>query len=182
MTESRPALAEDMSGRELLRWYWLRSELINFARSVGVTTSAGKQELTARVVAYLDGGATSTTGVRRRSAPPLLVEPLTEATLIPAGQRCSQQLRRYFTGVIGPSFHFDAAMRDFIAGGAGQTLGVAVAHWHGTRSQPRAEIGAQFELNRFIRGWHHDHPGGSRAQALQAWSVYRALPVETRDI
>ena len=51
MTESRPALAEDMSGQELLRWYWLRSELATLALSVGVAASGGKQELTAQLVA-----------------------------------------------------------------------------------------------------------------------------------
>lgn len=45
-----------------------------------------------------------------------------------------QHCERYLTKVIGPLFRFDAAMRDFIAGGAGQTLGAAVDHWHGTRS------------------------------------------------
>lgn len=106
MTESRPAVAEDMSGRELLRWYWLRSELATLALSVGVAASGGKQELTARLVAHLDGSTPPPAGPRRLPAPPLLAEPLTAATLIPAGQRCTQQLRRYFIAVIGPSFCF----------------------------------------------------------------------------
>lgn len=158
MTETRPDLTQDMSVQELQRWYWLRTELAGFARSVGVATSGSKQELTTRVVAYLDGGTPTTSGTRRPAPPPPLAEPLTTATLIPAGQRCTQQLRHDLTKVIGPSFRFDAAMRDFITGGAGQTLGAAVEHWHGTRSQPRPAIGVQFELNRFLRDWHHTIP------------------------
>ena len=181
MAETQPALAKDMTSQELLRWYWLRSELTGLARSVGVAAIGSKQELTARLVAYLDGGTPTTVGVRRAAAPTPLAEPLTADTPIPAGQRCTQQLRRYFTDVIGPSFRFDAAMRTFIADGAGQTLSAAVDHWNRTRSQPRSEIGAQFELNRFIRDWHHDHPEGSRTQALRAWGIYRGRPVDARS-
>lgn len=153
MRESRPILDEHLSGLELLRWYWLRSELAALARSLNVPA---------------------------RPAPPALPEPLTAATSLPVGQRCTQQLRRYFTAILGPSFSFDAAMRDFISEGAGRTLGDAITHWHATRSRPAPEIGSQFELNAFIRDWHHRHPRGSRTQALTAWRVYRALPVDAR--
>jgi hypothetical protein len=181
MTELRPALTGDLSGSELQRWYWLRSELAGFARSIGVRASGSKLELIARLAAHLDGDPLPTTRARRlRPMQALLPEPITAATPLPAGQRCTQQLRRYFTTVIGPSFRFDAAMRAFLGGGTGTTVGAAVDHWYRTRSQPRAEIGAQFELNTFMRMWHHDHPAGSRIQALDAWKVHRSLPAEAR--
>ncbi|MFF4575933.1 DUF6434 domain-containing protein [Streptomyces sp. NPDC001410] len=98
--------------------------------------------------------------------------------MIPAGQRCSQVLRRYFAEAIGPGFHFDTFMRDFIARNAGQTLADAVAHWHATgpdAARPR-EIEEQFEFNRFTSAWHRQNPAGTRAQALEAWYAHRALP------
>jgi hypothetical protein len=179
MVETRPALTGDLSSTELMRWYWLRSELADLARSLGVSANGSKQELTARLVTSLDGGTPAVDSRRPAPSSPL-VEPLTTATRIPAGQRCTQQLRHFFAGIVGPRFRFDAAMRDFIAAGAGQTLGDAVEHWNNTRSRSRPEIGAQFELNRFARDWHQIHPGGSREQARQAWSAHRALPVEAR--
>ncbi len=181
MTESRPTLDEHLTGQELLRWYWLRSELAAFARSLGVAASGAKRDLTARLVAHLDGSPSRSPTPPRQPTPTALAEPLTAATLIPPGQRCTQQLRRYFTDLIGPSFAFDAAMRDFIFNGAGRTLGAAVNHWHFTRSQPQPEIGSQFELNAFIRDWHHHHSSGSHAQALHAWRIHRDLPVEARN-
>jgi hypothetical protein len=96
-------------------------------------------------------------------------------SVIQPGQRCSQVLRRFFQSRIGPGFHFDQAMRDFIADGAGRTLGDAVAHWHATRDQPPGPIGRQFEYNRFIRDWHAAHPGGAQAAAA-AWRAHRADP------
>lgn len=37
-----------------------------------------------------------------------LPDPLTKATVIPAGQRCSRQLRHYFLTAAGPSCTIDA--------------------------------------------------------------------------
>lgn len=104
----------------------------------------------------------------------------TPETVIPRGQRCSQQLRRFFTDEIGPGFRFDGPMRRFIAAGEGRTLGEAVEHWRVTRSEPRGEIASQFELNRFLRSRHAANPNGRRTDALAAWRAYRSLPVDGR--
>lgn len=180
MTEARPALSEGITSQELRRWYWLKSELAAFARTLGLSGTGSKQELAEKITARLDG-ARPPVIMQRPVPPPPLAEPLTTTTQIPPGQRCTQQLRHYFADTIGPAFRFDAAMRAFIAAGAGQTLAAAVDHWHNTRSKPRSEIGAQFELNRFVQRWHHDHPEGSRPAALEAWRVHRALPVDARS-
>jgi len=178
--ETRPPLTPALSGAELRRWYWLREELAAFARTLGVSAGGGKQELTDRLAAHLDGRPVAPPPRRTPAAAPL-PEPLSASTVLPIGQRCTQQLREWFTAEIGPAFRFDGPMREFVGGAAGRTLGDAVDHWHGTRSRPRGEIGEQFELNRFVRAWHLQHPDGARADALAAWRAHRALPVDARD-
>ncbi|MPR00541.1 hypothetical protein GB931_21965 [Modestobacter sp. I12A-02628] len=180
MPESRPPLTPALSGAELRRWYWLRAELAPLARTLGVPGGGGKQELTDRLAAALDGRPVAP-APRRGVGAARLPEPLTEATVLPAGQRCTQQLRAWFTAQVGPAFRFDGPMREFVAGGAGRTLGDALEHWHTTRARPRGEIGEQFELNRFVRAWHLQHPDGARADALAAWRAHRALPVDARE-
>jgi hypothetical protein len=177
MTEQRPDLTPNLTGAELLRWYWLKDELVALAREMGISASGGKQELTALLVAALDGQPLPPQRrVSRPGAAPQLRSPLTLDTVIPVGQRCSQHLRAFLTTQVGPAFHFDAAMRDFIAAGPGRTLRDAVEHWHATRGHARPEIGAQFELNRFLRDWHAEHRGATRAEALDAWREYRSQP------
>ncbi|MFB9877812.1 DUF6434 domain-containing protein [Planobispora siamensis] len=182
MTDLRPALTPDLSGEELTRWYWRKDELVAFARQIGTGTGGGKHDLLARLAAALDGRPLPQPPPAARRPPAArLPEPLTPDTVLPDGQRCSQQLRAFFRERIGAAFHFDAAMREFIATGAGRTLGEAVRHWHATRQAPPSQIGAQFELNRFLRDWHAAHPGAGRHEALQAWRHYRSLPVEARQ-
>ena len=41
-------------------------------------------------------------------------------------------------------------------------------------------ITSQFELNRFTRQWHADHPTGTRDELMAAWWAYRSLPTDAR--
>ncbi|MGW1892403.1 DUF6434 domain-containing protein [Streptomyces sp. NPDC002004] len=176
--QSRPPLTADLTGAELLRWYWTLDELSALARTMGIARHGGKKALTARLAAALDGLPLPAAPARPRPATAQLAEPLDGDTVIPAGQRCSQALRKYFLKTIGPGFHFDAYMRSFIAQNPGRTLADAVTHWHATRPDAArpGEIGEQFEYNRFTRTWHRQNPAGTRAQALQAWNAHRTLP------
>lgn len=179
-SEQRPELTPSLTGAELQRWYWLKSELIDFARALDMPTGGSKDELTVRVAAALDGKH-RVPMVRRRAVTVQLGGELSRATVIPPGQRASQHLRKWFTAQLGPSFHFDRHMRDFVASADGaRTLGDALDHWRSTRDQPTTTIDSQFELNRFTRTWHEQNPGGTRAELLADWRTYRSLPVDAR--
>lgn len=178
----RPDLTSRLTGAELARWYWLKSELIGFARKLGVASSGSKDELTARLTAVLDGNPPPP---RNRRVPARLGDQLCgdlcADTLIPPGQRCSQELRAWFLTHAGPSFRFDLRMREFINAADGTTtLGDAVCHWTSTRNEPVTHIDPQFELNRFTRAWHAGNPSGTRVELLADWKQYRSLPIDER--
>jgi hypothetical protein len=175
--EPRPKLVPTISEPEFRRWYWLRDELAVFARTLGISASGSKPELANRIAAALAGRDIAVP--ERQPAGRQLAGPLTAQTVIPPGQRSSQLLRKFFRAHLGPSFRFDGAMRSFIATG-GATLGDAVEHWHATRDTAPKPIASQFELNRFARQWHEDHPAGTRDELMRAWWAYRALPTDAR--
>lgn len=176
----RPALDPALTSAEFSRWYWLKTELAEFARSQGISASGGKEQIAQRITALLDGRPQPSRPVAKRSTRQL-AGPLTICTTIPKGQRCSQLLRGWFTEQLGPGFHFDAHMRGYFAAADGtSTLAGALAHWHETRTAESLEIGRQFELNQFTRTWFAAHPDGTREQMHAAWQVHRALPVDLR--
>jgi len=178
----RPALTSELTGAELERWYWLKRELVEFARRAGISPTGGKLELIQRISAHLDDRPPPP-----RRAPQVssaqLTPPLSDASRIPAGQRCSQAVRAWFVAEVDPRFHFDAAMRAFFAAADGTgTLADARAHWWSSRERQPDEIGPQFEYNHFTRAWHAAHPDGSPAQRRAAWLVHRSTPVDRRAI
>lgn len=177
----RPPLTSQLTGAELLRWYWLKDELADFARRLGIRPTGGKELLVQRISSHLDGCVFAEPTAIKRSTAGQLSGPLTLGTAIPQGQRCSQVLRAWFIEAVGTSFRFDGDMRDFFATTDGtQTLADAVEHWHRTRGQEQKAIDAQFEYNRFTRAWHGKYPAGSRSELLRAWRDYRNQPVEER--
>lgn len=179
--EKRPDLTDSLTGFELLRWYWLKDELSDLARRLGIRTTGGKELLAQRIAAKLDGIAFVEPQRAPRNAGQQLAGPLTAATVIPVGQRCSQIVRAWFVDQVGPSFGFDGEMRAFFAGVDGtQTLGNALEHYIATRSQGAKPIDSQFEYNRFTRAWHEANPAGARSELLRAWQEYRSRPRDQR--
>lgn len=177
----RPALSRGLTGAELQRWYWLKDELTEFARSLGIRTTGGKSLLTQRIAAALDGLPFTEPAQRRTGSTTQLSGALTASTLIPRGQRCSQVVRAWFAEQLGGPFRFDGEMRAFFANTDGtQTLQDALDHYHATRDREPNGIDAQFEYNRFTRAWHSEHRDGSREELLEAWRDYRRRPVDER--
>jgi hypothetical protein len=140
---ARPALDDCSTGAELDRWYWTREELVTTARARRLPTTGSKDRLA-------------------------------RSTVLPPGQRCTQrctqQLRHFCVAELGPRFHFDALLRTLVAASDGTgTLGDLLERWQRTRRTTATAIAPQFELNRFLRRWHLEHPGGGRRAALDAW-------------
>ncbi|SLM92840.1 hypothetical protein FM105_03360 [Brevibacterium yomogidense] len=179
--EKRPRLTESLTGAELMRWYWLKDELADFARRLGISPTGGKELLTQRIAAKLDNTPFSEPQRTRRTGRTQLTGQLTVATVIPVGQRCSQVVRAWFVEQVGSSFGFDAEMRAFFVRADGtQTMQDALDHYRATRGQGAKPIDAQFEYNRFTRAWYADNPAGSREELLRAWRRYREGPVDHR--
>lgn len=83
--QARPALTPQLSGTELRRWYWLRSELADLARQLGVSAAGGKQQLTDRLAAALDSQPLPPESPRRPASTAQLNGVLSEDTVIPVG-------------------------------------------------------------------------------------------------
>ncbi len=176
----RPPPNPAMTETEFRRWYWMKAELADFARTLEIPTSGSKPELADRIAAALGGRPLPKPAKRSSKSAPPLPEPLTDATVIPENQKSTQQVRGFFVERIGPSFHFDHHMRTFLAESPGKTLGDAVDHWYASRDQPTPETPEQLEYVRFTKAWHGKYPDGTNDECRAAWAWHRSLPVDQR--
>lgn len=183
MSESRPQPNADLPAEEFVRWYWLKSELREFAGQLGVSGAGSKAEITQRIVAEL-GGKPQVVPEAMRSVAARggvqLQAPMSLADVVPPGQRCSKAVREFMVEQVGPGFRFDGHMRKFFADPNGRTLGDAVEVWHRTRGADAPGIAAQFEYNTFVRDYRQEHPGASHQEVVTAWRDYRDTPVDRR--
>ncbi len=171
---NRPELNAQISPEDFQAFYWLKEELVAFCRTEGLSTLGGKAELTARILAYLQNGAilVPARSPRRAGAMP---EQFTPEMVIGQNWHCSQALRAFFEQELGPGFHFNGVMRDFIREGAGRTLREAMQAWMADQNQPTVkEIAPQFEYNQHIRDYFVAHPGETLEEAIKDWKLKRA--------
>lgn len=168
----RPPLDTSLTGEEFDRFYWLKSELVTFARSQGIGASGSKREIEERIKIYLSQGRVI------KSDSPLRVDelrgPLSGEMQVPANQKMTAHVRDYMTGRCGDNFRFDAHMRRFFKEG-NKTLDQAVEHWFQTRDSDPQPIAEQFEYNRFVRQFYQDNPRASQKDMTKAWAEWRAI-------
>lgn len=171
---NRPKLTLTASITEFDAYYRLKSELIDFCRQNCLPAGGSKAELTGRIRLFLATGAQPNPPATKRAAA-AMPEQFSPQTIIGPGWRCSQPLRFFFEAEIGPHFHFNGFMRDFIKNGAGKCLQEAIDGWIEQQRTPRppAEIAPQFEYNRFIRAYFKANPGKPFAEAVAAWNAHK---------
>ena len=126
-----------MTAEEFQRWYWLKSEVTDFASQLGLRASGGKVDVAARISRRLSGASISeANGPQPKKSVDLLTGTLTPETKIPEGQRITAHLRAFMVTQCGPDFRFDGHMREFFGQGGDITLGDAVQRWKETRDAP----------------------------------------------
>jgi len=174
----RPALTQRLAVEDFQSFYWLKEELLVFCRAHGLSTTGAKKDLTWRVAQFLKGGQVEARPPRRATPKATGPMPLTfsRETVIGVGWRCSQPLRFFFERELGPRFHFDSVMRDFIRDGAGRTLNEAIQAWEAGQQTGRVAkaIAPQFEYNQHIRDYFQAHPSATLREAIAAWKKKRA--------
>jgi len=168
---TRPTEIEGLSGDDFVAYYWLKAELVAFCRASGLSTSGSKQQLTERIKLFLDTGKIARPKrTLRSSKSAAMPATISRETVIGSGWRCNQALRSFFEAEIGPLFHFNQFMRDFIKQyGVGQTLQAAIDGWHLSK-QERSKIAPQFEYNRHFREYFANNPNATRDDAIRAWN------------
>lgn len=152
--------------------YRLKAEPVGFCRAHGLPVSGGKGEPVARIAAFLRDGTVVRPAPPSRRPQAKLPDVLTLGTRIGAGWRCGQPLRAFFEVESGPSFRFNQALVAFVRDG--RTLGEAPDVWR-VAAGP-APLAAQFEYNRYTRGYRAAHPAASPGEVRAAWWAKRSRP------
>jgi hypothetical protein len=67
-------------------------------------------------------------------------------------------------------------LRELFKNPQGQTLAQALAVYQTSLTRGPSPIQRQLQFNQHIRDYFEQHPGATRAQALQAWQDKRQTP------
>lgn len=176
----RPVLAFGLDPEVFLDNYWLRSELAQFCRDTGLSSTGSKADLTNRIAAMLGRKEIPLSAHKPRNGK--MPDRLTLDSVIGAGWRCSAAMRAVIAEHLGQQIRFDALLRDLIHRGEGRTVREIAAEWQGAEKNAPQEIAPQFEYNRFVRAYRQANAGAAHREVVAAWHEYRALPRSERMI
>lgn len=176
----RPKLHPKMSLSDFRDYYWMKAELAEFARQLGLPTHGYKPELSARIERRLrnlpDEPET------RRAQPKMARDsamPLRRDTPV-VNYKNDDKTRAFFESQIGPDFHFTYHLNQYRLAHEGLTYGDLVDEWVAERERRQRDdyvppIAEHGKYNRFIRDFFNDerNKGKSMRDAATAWNAIK---------
>jgi hypothetical protein len=173
----KPRLEPGMSVSDFTDYYWLKAELVELARRLGLPTHGYKPELSARIERRLRGlddrpepQPPSAQGTRDSD------QPLRRDTPV-VNYKSDARTRAFFTAQIGPEFHFTYHVNQFRLKNDGLTYGDLVDEWIAERDRRRsagyqAPIAEHGKYNRYVRDFFADpaNEGKSLRDAVDSWN------------
>ncbi len=180
MKKERPILDKEINIKDFNDFYWLKSELMNFCREIGISSNGGKIEITNRILEYLETGKVAKNTLTKKPKLPKPTQPITKDTIIGIEYRSYKEKKEFFQSVIGKQFHFTVHLLDYFKQNAEKkTYSDFINEWYKEQELKKdpnfvKEIAPQFEYNTYIRDFLKDNPKKSKKVAIEYWKIKRA--------
>ena len=132
MNEKKPKLDINMNIQDLSEFYWMKAELQEFCRRLGLSTSGGKIEIRQRIEHFLRTGKRENISARPKgnsSASPSPKGPFNMNTRVRGNFRCTREIRNFFEAEVDRKFHFSVALQKFIKFNPGITFQQITDEW-----------------------------------------------------
>ncbi len=178
----RPDIAQCADAASFRKWYYLKEELVSFARAHGIKTTGGKFEIADRIAYFIDHGTPPVevnTAKKVTSKFDWHSETLTTDTVITDSYKNTQNMRRFMRGTI-PGFKFSIPFMDWMKANAGRTLADAVvaakqfeADKKAGKKQPDQPHN---QYNAYTRAYFAHVPNGTQKELRSLWALRRKQP------
>ena len=178
----RPSLNKYISLTDFKEFYWLKEELVDFCKSMGISTSGSKIELSNKIEQYLVTGKNSSNYKNvstTKSKFDWNNERLSKLTVITNNYKNTENVRLFFKTELGSNFSFDVKFMNWMKKNEGKTLNEAIEQWKRFKEikknkHYKTEIEPQFQYNRYIRAFLSDNPDLSFKEAMTFWKIKKA--------
>ena len=174
----RPEIADCKDAAQFRDWYYLKDELMVFARTKGIKTTGGKFEIADRIAYFLDHGTPPAAPPRQKVGSKFDWHgaALTDATVITDSYKNTQNMRRYMQAHI-PGYKFSIPFMDWMKANTGKTLADAVvaakqidADKKAGKKQPDQPHN---QYNAYTRAYFDHVPNGTQRQLRRLWALRR---------
>ncbi|PJI92296.1 hypothetical protein BC777_1141 [Yoonia maricola] len=178
----RPDIAHCTDAATFRKWYYLKDELVTYARSKGIKTAGGKFEIADRIAYFLDHGEPPVEAKKTKRVQSKFdwhSEPLGPETVITDSYKNTQNMRRFMQAAI-PGFKFSLPFMDWMKANAGRNLADAViaaqkieADKKAGKKQPNQPHN---QYNAYTRAYFTHAPNGTHKELRRLWALRRQKP------
>ena len=178
----RPEIGDCPDAATFRNWYYLKTELVEFARANGIKTTGGKFEIADRIAYFLDHG-TPPVAVKKAKKVTSKFDwhsaSLSDETIITDSYKNTQNMRRYMQAHI-PGYKFSIPFMNWMKANCGKTLAdaVVVAKQIATDKKAGKKQPDQPHnlYNAYTRAYFAAVPDGTQAEVRKLWALRRARP------
>jgi len=177
----KPQLNKKITPKDFKDFYWLKSELTNFCREVGISGQGGKIEITDRIYKYLKTGKVVKTSPTKKRKLLKAITPITLKTILGIEYRTYKEKKDFLQSHTNKKFHFTAHLLNYFKKNTGKkTYNDFINEYHKeqkARKDPnfKTKIAPQFEYNTYIRDFLTDNPNKSKKEAIKYWKIKKSL-------
>lgn len=172
----RPNLDRNIDSPTLKSYYYLKEELVQFCKELGLQTTGSKIELIERISHYLDTGEKLNTIAKNRKA--VKQGEITLDTRIEENFVCSEKHRAFYQEKIGKGFSFHVGFQKWLKQHAGSTYQESIEAYYQIQKEKKnrpTTIDKQFEYNTYIRDFFAENKDKSLEQAIQCWNYKKSI-------
>lgn len=176
---NRPQLNKEIKLEDFQDFYWLKDELIEFCKYIGIYAIGSKKELTERIILYLKSGVVCTKPIKAKnnySNFDWQKETLSLHTIITDNYKNTENVRAFFKKHISQNFTFDVSFMNWMKENIGKNLANAIEAWHILQAEKKyknykSEIAPQFQYNQYMRDFLADNPKLKAKDAMHFWKL-----------
>jgi len=179
----RPLIVDISDPADFRDWYWLKAEMVRFARLHNLPIAGNKADLRERILHYLENGtiARSPKPARAINSAHWSKAELFPQTVITEDISFGPNVRGFFKAKIGKTFSCTSEFMDWVKQNPGQTLADAVNYWRYLEARKKdpgfkREIAPENQYNRYVRAFFLDNPDATMKAARACWLAKSRRP------
>lgn len=172
----RPILDMSLDSKIFKEFYYLKEELVIFCRNNNLQATGSKEELTNRIIEFLETGKKTFKAHNKRKAS--VSDIITLDTKIESNFVCSEKHRKFYKEQIGDNFSFNVLFQKWLKNNTGKTYQESIQSYYQILEDKRknkATIDKQFEYNTYVRDFFSNNKDKSLDDAIKCWKYKKSL-------
>ncbi|MEM6644257.1 MAG: DUF6434 domain-containing protein [Bacteroidota bacterium] len=177
--DTRPPFKDITTAADFDRWYWMKNELVEICKSLGLPSNDRKNELRRRVIDHFNGAKYLRVSSRPKSNFDWSKETLSLDTVITDSVTFGNNLRTFMKLHI-TKFSFNIEFMEWIKSNLGKTLEEAVIIYpvllQEIKRGKKLDKSDYNVMNAYLESFLANNPKLQRDDAMKCWQIKKYLP------